>query len=604
MAKLIPNETTFSENSTIVIPTTGITKIPATSSLSWWNATKSIRTSILPFGSVVCPPDGRTFYESTDPNGESCLRKFQQLPPFPITVISSESVQDKLQFSRKSEGSFASDSEPTLDYIPFSQYENTQIATQVTEMYDVTADAFFQVTYEVGIKPQVKPFIYTIRNKCVDNPLRIVVDKPEYISIDAENIFDIPAQHTAIVSISINESPIQTLSLEKKKLFVDPIKFKVTPLDVMGIILVRTDLPPLVTNSIDLSTSQSVLPIPPEEFENIKSSLVGTTKWFNATKNIIVNSLPENSIVCPPGENSFYEGDDPNGMACLRNNNLLPNSYCSRTISLSGSQSPIQELINIVFVSSSETSNTSPAPVPAPPVPPTSSFNFLDSMQGADNTVLTSHTSDVPASSWTLSPTLGTAALQLDTRNSQQGLYVSFSGNYFQPTVYNSSANITFAAGQDVQFTTYIFGTGAGSLGSFQPTWAIRFCRSADETNYLTFSAQLETLGATTSSVFVQFNNSVGDAGISYSNSVVVPVGLVTFGSTLGSNLNTVNLWYIHESNPTTKVSIATLNANVLNALSGLLSNTGLSIDYPGDYFSVPTTELQLPLKEIKVYTP
>lgn len=48
----------------------------------------------------------------------------------------------------------------------------------------------------------------------------------------------------------------------------------------------------------------------------------GTTKWFNVTKNVWVNTLPVGASICPPGSTSFYEFGDRNLLVCLKNQPL------------------------------------------------------------------------------------------------------------------------------------------------------------------------------------------------------------------------------------------------------------------------------------------
>lgn len=42
----------------------------------WYNATKGIYTSTLPTGAIICPPGTRTYYLSSDPAAQTCLKSY------------------------------------------------------------------------------------------------------------------------------------------------------------------------------------------------------------------------------------------------------------------------------------------------------------------------------------------------------------------------------------------------------------------------------------------------------------------------------------------------------------------------------------------------
>lgn len=172
---------------------------------------------------------------------------------------------------------------------------------------------------------------------------------------------------------------------------------------------------------------------------------------------------------------------------------------------------------------------------------------------------------------------------------------------YDDPTIYQSNATVTYVAGQDIAMLVNVKGSGTGTYYSDGLVWGIRFCRSASDPDgeYLLLSVGVDGNGATTADLTVHVDNSLADSGIALDQIVNVAVGQVLVGVTIGAALDTLDVWYALPVDFDTHIPITTLTADAPGALTALLSNHTIALEYPGTYSTVPTTELELGLVEV-----
>ena len=258
----------------------------------WWNATKGIRVAVLPEqGEIICPPGEFTFYEAGDPKGEICLRLHGST-------------------GGSTGGSTAN---ITVKHLPPRDPSGTFRATNISQMYSFVPEITASWSYDVGKSPVITPILCAFRNDTVSHTLRVeIISLPNFVNTDLPTTqinlpvpiikqgFEVPPLGIVAFLVSFNEAGAKELSTQKDRFINGELIFDVRPLNVIGQVFVKTDLP-----SLDLSIATPM-------------QSGSTELWFNATKNIFVSTLPSGSIICPPHVKRFYEPDDPASYICLQ----------------------------------------------------------------------------------------------------------------------------------------------------------------------------------------------------------------------------------------------------------------------------------------------
>jgi len=201
---------------------------------------------------------------------------------------------------------------PVTLVTPFQDFPNTFRASSITDMFRVVPapDKYWNnlpvlgssFIYDVGIKPKIRPLVFTFQNRTVSHTLRVELTLPPYLRSDLGTTFDIPhrgdtetppilfkpiATDVALsvvpfegtgkgiinVWISFSEAQAQTFI---PGLFPDAIIFDVRPLDVRGPVFVDELAPIPVDLNEELEEEDTVprdddVVTPPDEPEEEKT---------------------------------------------------------------------------------------------------------------------------------------------------------------------------------------------------------------------------------------------------------------------------------------------------------------------------------------------